>query len=165
MTWKMIEGYRCPYRISDQGEVQRQTKDRRWVRVSAHLSRNRAYLTLRKADGIPQKVAVVRLMDTYFFGGRAKRDNMHLMHKNGAKMDCAVENLVITTKEEIGKHWGGTGRRKAVVRRDRNGAETMYKSITAVKLQVKMTEISNRQRAELEQAKRERDAHDCVIKD
>lgn len=36
---------------------------------------------------------------------------------------------------------------------------------TAVKLQVKMTEISNRQRAELEQAKRERDAHDCVIKD
>ena len=78
MTWKMIEGYRCPYRISDQGEVQRQTKDGRWVRVSAHLSRNRAYLTLRKADGIPQKVAVVRLMDTYFFGGRAKRDNMHL---------------------------------------------------------------------------------------
>ena len=56
---------------------------------------------------------------------------MHLMHKNGAKMDCAVENLVITTKKEIGKHWGGTGRRKAVVRRDRNGAETMYKSITA----------------------------------
>lgn len=109
MTWKMIEGYRCPYRISDQGEVQRQTKDGRWVRVSAHLSRNRAYLTLRKADGIPQKVAVVRLMDTYFFGGRAKRDNMHLMHKNGAKMDCAVENLVITTKKEIGKHWGGTG--------------------------------------------------------
>lgn len=36
---------------------------------------------------------------------------------------------------------------------------------TAVKLQMKMTEISNRQRAELEQVKRERDAHDCVIKD
>lgn len=131
MIWKMIEGYRCPYRISDQGEVQRQTEDGSWVRVSAHLSRNRAYLTLRKADGIPQKVAVVRLMDDYFFGGKAKRDNMHIMHKNGAKMDCAVENLVITTQKEIGKHWGGIGRRKAVVRRDRNGVETMYKSITA----------------------------------
>lgn len=130
MTWKQIEGYRSPYRISDRGEVQRQKKDGSWVRMCVYLSRSRAHVDLRRADGTRQKVAVVRLMDTYFLGGRAKREGLRILHRNGAKLDCAVENLVLTTQSEIGKRWGGTGRRKPVVRRDRNGAETLYASIT-----------------------------------
>lgn len=128
MDWKMIDGYRNPYRINDEGEVQRMTPKGEWVEIKAILSHERAHVTLRTKDGGHRKVPVVRLMDDAFLGGRAKREGLFITHKNGAKMDCALANLELVTPGESGKRHGGISNRRAVVRYDTNGRTKLYRS-------------------------------------
>lgn len=128
MAWKMIDGYRNPYRINDEGEVQRMTPKGEWVEIKAQLSHQRAHVTLRTKDGGHRKVPVVRLMDDAFFEGRAKRDGLFITHKNRAKMDCALANLELVTPSESGKRHGGISNRVAVVRHDMRGHTTLYRS-------------------------------------
>lgn len=129
MGWKMIDGYRNPYRINDDGEVQRMTPKGEWVEIKAILSHERAHVTLRTKDGGHRKVPVVRLMDDAFLGGRAKREGLFITHKNGAKMDCALANLELVTPGENGKRHGGISNRRAVVRYDTNGRTKLYRSV------------------------------------
>ena len=132
MIWKNVEGYKVPYRVSDEGVVERwSARSRKWYVMRQRLRGGRAIVTLRGADDRQKAVAVVRLMDDAFFGGYAKKHDLVILHKNGAKLDCAVENLLFCTRQEMGKRTGGIGRRKAVMRRDRWGGVTVYPTIQA----------------------------------
>lgn len=128
MIWKEIPGYKFPYRISDQGEVQKWDK-KAWVTLRHRITWNRLYVCLRQADGKQAKVALVRLMDDAFFGGRAKRDGLRMLHKNGVKTECSADNLVPTPQSELGRIYGARGARKPVIRYDRNGNSTLYHSV------------------------------------
>ena len=132
MIWKNVEGYKVPYRVSDEGVVERWSeRSQKWYVMRQRLRGGRAIVTLRGADDRQKAVAVVRLMDDAFFGGYAKKHGLVILHKNGAKLDCAVENLLFCTRQEMGKLTGGIGRRKAVMRRDRWGGVTVYPTIQA----------------------------------
>lgn len=126
--WKKIDGYRYNYRVNDQGEVQK-LAGQKWVLLKPKVVGNRACVSLRDKTGKQTRVPLVRLMDEYFFGGRAKREGLCVYHKNGIKTDCAIENLLLITQSEIGQMQGSRGSRKTVIRYDRHGNATVYKSL------------------------------------
>lgn len=127
--WRRIEGYKHPYRINEQGEVQRLDTKNGWVPVTAQMTWGRAYVHMIRADGVRVKIAVVRLMDDAFFAGRAKRDGLCIVHRNGCKADCSLENLVVMTQSEVGRLHGWRGGSRAVIRYDRNGETVVYRSV------------------------------------
>lgn len=155
MTWEMINGYRNPYRINDDGEVQRMTTKGEWVAMKARLSHERAHVTLLTKDGGHRKVPVVRLMDDAFLGGRAKREGLFITHKNGAKMDCAFANLELVTPGESGKRHGGISNRRAVVRYDNNG-RTKQLSIWSLRTATFLNKRSLRQCVHMQKRLREK---------
>lgn len=128
MIWREITGYKYRYRISDQGEVQRFYQDKGWLPIASKITWNRLHVTLRRIDGKQTKIAVVNLMDQYFFDGYGRKNGFHISHKNGSKTDCSVSNLFFTSQSEIGKRWGAAGQRKAVIM-SYKGEETVYQSV------------------------------------
>lgn len=141
MIWREITGYKYRYRISAQGDVQRFYHNHGWVPISSKMSWNRLHVTLRRLDGKQTKIAVVNLMDQAFFDGYARKNGLHISHKNGSKTDCAAENLIFTTQSEIGKHWGTVGPRKAVIMLYK-GEETIYSSMIEAAQKNGMTKSS-----------------------
>lgn len=120
MEWVAIEGYKYPYRISETGRVQKFDKGE-WIDLAANLhhSTRRVEINLRRADGTLHRPALTHLMAEAFMGGR--RPGCYIIHKNGMKTDCAVENLMFSTKKETGKKYGHLARRKAVLKVDNAG--------------------------------------------
>lgn len=120
MGWKAIEGYKYPYRISDTAKVQK-FYNGKWVDVatSFHKSTRRVEMYLRKVDGKLVIVPLTLLMANAFLGGR--KPGYKIVHKNGMKTDCEVENLAFATPEEIGKKYGHLARRKPVLKLDKAG--------------------------------------------
>lgn len=108
--WKPIEGYRWPYRINEEGDVQK-FYEGKWVALRPYISggRNRAMVKMRTIDNRKIEVPLVWLMADAFMGGR--RPGMNIIHKNGSKLDCAVWNLKFVTKSESGKLGAGARRR------------------------------------------------------
>lgn len=127
MIWKDIEGYKFPYRICDQGIVQKFDNKKGWVNLIGVLTWKRLYVRFRKKDGKIKKVAVVNLMDKYFFDGYARKNGLNIFHKNGSKTDCASENLEFLTQSEIGKRCGTKGSRKTVIM-SKNGVDVEFYS-------------------------------------
>lgn len=125
--WKSITGFKYPYRISDQGIVQKFDNKKRWVTLTPKVGKCMC-VRLVTPEGHQMTKPVNSLMDEYFFDGYAKKNGLRVAHKNGAKTDCSKDNLYFTTQSEIGKRHGGTGRRKPVVRIWR-GEKTFYKSV------------------------------------
>ena len=93
MTWRQINGYQYPYRINEEAQVQK-WDGKQWIDIRARISGNRAVVYLRTVEGKQYKAALVRLMDDAFWEGRAKRDGLHITHRNGVKLDCELRNLV-----------------------------------------------------------------------
>lgn len=127
--WKDIPGYKTPYRINEAGEVQQFARGK-WRPLSVKITPRRAEVHLRKTDGKQQRVGVLRLMDKYFMDGYAAKNGLCACPKNGAKADCALENLCYKTQAEIGKKSMRRTASKPVVRYDRKGNPTVYKSVT-----------------------------------
>jgi len=125
--WKEVEGYRFRYQVNESGAVRKQLEDGSWFYLRPYVAgRNRACVKMRTADNRKVDVPVVWLVADAFMGGR--RPGMNILHKNGAKMDCAVWNLKFVTKRESGKVSSGN-RRKAVAKIDRKGnVVEMYSS-------------------------------------
>lgn len=129
MIWKEIEGYKYRYRISDQGEFQKFDPVKGWVTQKQIFTGNRPYVNLINLESKQVKVAVVNLMDKYFFDGYARKNGLNIFHKNGSKSDCAVENLEFLTQSEIGKRCGTKSSRKAVIM-SKNGIDIeIYPSV------------------------------------
>lgn len=127
MIWKEIEGYKFPYRISDQGIVQKFDDKKGWTNLIGTITWNRLHVRFRKKDGKIQKVAVVNLMDKYFFDGYARKNGLNIFHKNGSKTDCAAENLEFLTQSQIGKICGKKGSKKTVIM-SKNGVDIEFYS-------------------------------------
>ena len=65
--WKLIEGYKTPYRINQKGQVERQRKDGSWVRL-AQVPDTKGYLRVcfRTVDGTQQRRMISTLLYEYF---------------------------------------------------------------------------------------------------
>jgi len=120
MSWKMIEGYRWPYRIDEEANIQKQLENGTWIDLHPYIcgARNRAVVKMRTADNRKVEVPVVWLMADAFMGGR--RPGYAIIHKNRAKLDCALENLRFIPLREAGRISCGS-RRKPVEKVDRTG--------------------------------------------
>ena len=126
--WADIDGYRYPYRVSDQGEVQK-WDGARWLTLSQDASGVRVQVRLMKKDGTPQKVGVLRLLDRHFNGGYADRHGLCVGPKNGVKTDCTLKNIAYRTQSEIGRKSMARTMRRPVIRYDRHGGVIIYKSV------------------------------------
>ena len=128
--WREIKGYKYPYRISDQGEVQKLTNKKGWVTLLPRMDNTRAVVQLRTVDGRHVRVGVFRLLDECFCGGHAKKHGLYISPKNGSALDCSVENILYHTKGEISAKTMSRSMRKVVIEYDKNNNTKIYKSIT-----------------------------------
>lgn len=132
--WKQIDGYFWPYRINEEGEVQRLTDSGKWTPIKAFLSRNKSHphgrlvVNLKKTDGRFQNTLVKKLMVDAFLGGG--KPGVCYILKNDMLADCSLNNIAISTPEQVGKKNGG-GRRRSIEKVDRDGnVVELYSSIT-----------------------------------
>lgn len=126
--WREIKGYKYPYRISDQGEVQQYIHGR-WNNLSVHAGKGRAEVRLRGLDGKQKRVGVFRLLDDLFRGGYARKHGLCTCPRNGVKTDCTLDNLCYKRQSDIGRESMRRTMRKPVVRYDRHGNTKLYKSV------------------------------------
>ena len=118
--WIAISGYRWPYRINRKGCVQKQLEDGSWYTLKPYIGggRSRAMVKMRSKDNRKIEVPLVWLMADAFMGGQ--RPGYGIVHRNGAKLDCALENLKFMPLRECGR-LSCRSRRRAVEKIDRNG--------------------------------------------
>ena len=128
MAWRSIDGYKYPYRISDQGEVQK-WDGKQWITLLQDTTSVRVQVRLKRMDGGQHKVGVFRLLDKYFNGGYAEKNGLCVGPKNGMKTECTLENITYKTHAEIGRKSIYRTARKPVVRYDRHGNSVIYPSI------------------------------------
>ena len=116
--WKRIEGYKYPYRINEEGTVEKWTGSQ-WQRMSYLITgKSRACVSMRTRDNRRVYIPVVNLMADAFMGG--KKPGECIIHKNGAKLDFELCNLQKVTFSQCGK-FAGSNRRKAVAKMNRSG--------------------------------------------
>lgn len=128
--WVAIEGYKFPYRVDENANVQKQKKNGDWVSLTPHMSCSVAVVDMRCQDGKQRHVTLSSIMDKAFFGGVAKKNGLRMRHKNGSKMDCSVWNLEPVTRREMGVRAAAMREKRIPVVRVWNGVETLYKSKT-----------------------------------
>lgn len=128
-AWISISGYLWPYRINDEGTVEKQLSNGTWTRLKPYLAgRNRICVKMRTADNRKIDVPVVWLMADAFMQGR--QPGLCIVHKNGSKFDCSRNNLQYMTHAECGKI-SGDNRRRPVLKVDRHGNVVgVYRSVT-----------------------------------
>lgn len=128
MEWRNIPGYKYPYRISDQGEVQKWDGNV-WCTLIPDTISARVQVRLKREDGVQHRVGVFRLLDKYFNGGYADKHGLCVGPKNGVKTECTLENLAYKTQSEIGRKALSRTVRKPVIRYDQYGNATIYPSV------------------------------------
>lgn len=93
MAWKLIEGdWRYPYRVSDQGEVQKQLPSGQWRTLKPYPYFKQWRVELRTQDGGRRRELVSKLVVDAFMGGTPP--GLLRVHKNGMQQDNAVENII-----------------------------------------------------------------------
>ena len=107
-------------------DVQRKMPDGTWHTLKPFMSRRskRMYISMWFSEKVRKPIPLVRLMDTLFFDGYAKKNRMNITHKNGIKTDCSVYNLVFIPREEFGRNNQNSVKR--VVKVDRDGNRVAY---------------------------------------
>jgi hypothetical protein len=115
--WKIVEGYRWPYRINENAVVQHLCDDGvTWKEVHPWPQRttgNYGRMVFRVSYG-PKHNGLAILTDwmaEQFMGGKAAHPGMVVLHKNSSVNDCALCNLKWGTRQEVGQRYGGNGRR------------------------------------------------------
>lgn len=99
VTWAMIEGYKYIYRVSDQGDVQKQLQSGEWRTIKAYPYTGQWRVRLCTTDGRTERVQVSKLVVDAFMGGTPH--GMRRAHKNGMAQDNAVENIIFLTPTEV----------------------------------------------------------------
>lgn len=97
MAWKLIEGYKYPYRISDQGEIQK-WDGKRWRTLKPYCYNRQPRIHLWLPDGTWKRVLISKLVADAFLGGTPP--GMCRAHRNGMVKDNAAENIVFKTRAE-----------------------------------------------------------------
>ena len=117
--WVEVTGYKFRYQVSEEGHVRKEMPDGSWYYLKPYISgRTRACVKMRTVDNRKVDVPVVWLMADAFMGGR--RPGYNIVHRNGAKLDCYLGNLVFVNKHTSGK-LARANRRKAVMKVDKSG--------------------------------------------
>lgn len=99
MRWEQIDGFMSPYRVSDEGVVQRWNgKD--WITLQPYLAGKRVCVMFYYPDKKRKSVGVARLVAEAFMGG--VKDDERIVHINRSKFDNAVENLRKVSKYQCG---------------------------------------------------------------
>ena len=115
MRYAMIEGYKFPYRIGENGVVE-SCRTGRWVPLAVTVGGHRsARVRLWGLDGKRKFVSVAKLMADAFMGGVP--EGYGVFHKNRAKLDNELENLELRPL----KSCGGVTSNKPVLKIDRRG--------------------------------------------
>lgn len=126
MAWKVITGLRWPYRVSDQGEVQRQLASGAWktIKPYPYSGQFRVQMWLDKERW--KRVQVSKLVADAFLGGTPP--GMLRVHRNGVKADNAAENIIFMSRAKAATtHRPGNSR--PVAKLDRYGrVVAFYKS-------------------------------------
>ncbi len=121
--WKELEGYKYPYRVSDEGEVQKQLKNGKWVTLKPYPYSGQYRVQLWLPDGSWKRVQVSKLVVDAFLGGTPP--GMLRVHKNGMKRDNAVENITFKSLSDAAKG-NRPGNSLPVAKVDRNGKIVAY---------------------------------------
>lgn len=98
--WKEIKGYKWPYRVNEDGVVQKFYREK-WVTLNPYIHGERAMVKMRSLENKKMDVPVVWLMADAFMGGR--RPGMNIVHKDGCKLNNCIWNLKFETKRQCGK--------------------------------------------------------------
>lgn len=132
--WKLIEGYRYPYRINRGAVVQRQLPSGEWRPLKPHfISKKRdnmgcAMLSMAVYPKGMKKVSVTTLMEGRWLPKR--KPGQIFRHKNGSRLDCSAWNMELTTQSELARRLNGPGRRPVEkIDRDGNVLE-VYRSVS-----------------------------------
>lgn len=119
--WKELEGFRYPYRVSDEGQVQVK-KCEKWttLKVYSNKSKNTAipYVNICVFPSGCKKMSITSLMEGVWLPVREK--GQRYIHKNGSSLDCSVYNIQIGTLADLNRK-NKDKRRKAVEKIDRFG--------------------------------------------
>lgn len=99
--WREITGWHCPYRVNEEGLVQRYWKGK-WIDLKPiPVKKSSTRVIMRMTNGKTKRVSLARLVWKAFRGPIP--DGMVVGIRNGAKLDCRLENLFLTTREERGR--------------------------------------------------------------
>ena len=116
--WRTIDGCRWPYRVSGQGEVQKQLPSGEWKTIKPYPYSGQWRVQLWMDEKSWKRVQVSKLVADHFMGGTPP--GMLRVHRNGLKSDNAVENIVFLPRSKAAvMHRPGNSRPVAKV--DRNG--------------------------------------------
>lgn len=118
MRYKNIEGYKYPYRVSDEGDVERQWSNGEWKKLKPHRYRRIWRVELKLPEGGQKRVAISKLVVDAFMGGTPP--GMIRVHKNGMGQDNAVENIIFLTRTQSAKR-RRSGNSIPVMKIDRRG--------------------------------------------
>lgn len=116
--WKAIDGCRWPYRVSDQGVVQKQLKSGAWQTIKPYPYHGQMRVWMWVDAEHCKKVQVAKLVADAFLGGTPP--GMCRVHRNGLKSDNAMENILFLSKTEAGRRQR-PGNCRPVAKVDRNG--------------------------------------------
>lgn len=128
VCWKAIEGYMYPYRVSDQGEVQKQEPNGKWRSLKPSSYRGAWKVHMVTKNGKFKNVAVSKLVVDAFLGGTPK--GKCRVHKNGMRQDNAIENLVFMTQSKNAKRTRPWNCRPVVKIDDKGEVVEVYRSAT-----------------------------------
>lgn len=95
-NWKMIEGYKYPYRINEDAVVEELQDNGEWQTVRPFTKQDgrrapRLCVTMVNKANRPALVPVKRLMVNAFLGG--SHEGVSYGYKNGFHGDCSLRNL------------------------------------------------------------------------
>ena len=129
--WEIIKGFKYQYRISDRGVVEKRLPNGEWLVLTPVLIDGTYVIRFRTVTNRIKAVSLSKLMDRYFFGGKAKKNHLYAYHKNGSKKDCSVSNLKFVTKKGLFKLISKRCGQKAIVKVNTKGKViARYDSIT-----------------------------------
>ena len=98
--WKIIEGtWKWPYRISDQGDVQRQLPSGRWRDLKPYMYSGQLRIQMWVDDTKWKRVQISKLVADAFMGGTPP--GMLRVHKNRMRHDNAKSSVEAAKKNYI----------------------------------------------------------------
>lgn len=132
MAWKELSGYRYPYRISEEGEVQcKRTGEWLPVHVVAMQTDGKWRKPAVQMAVYPKGhklISISKLMEGVWLPVRKK--GQVYVRKNSSTLECSVYNTRLGNYSDMGKKGGGSNR-KTVFKVDKYGnVLEVYRSCT-----------------------------------